>query len=54
MKHGVVRQIVAGIARLRKGASTRSGLNSATASSLTESAMSNSMLISWPRARSSQ
>jgi len=45
-------QIAAAIARFRKGAMIRSGWNNATASRLTESAMSNSTDTRWPLLRS--
>ena len=47
------RQIDSGTARLRKGATITSGANSATASSATESAMSNSTETSCPSSRNS-
>jgi len=47
-------QIDSGIARFRKGATIRSGANSATASALTASPISNSTLSSCPTSANSQ
>ena len=53
IRHTFLRQTLSGIARFRNGATIRSGRNSATASSVTESAMSNSTDTSCPRVVSS-
>lgn len=50
-KHTCCCQIEAGIARFKKGATIRSGLNKATASSLTESAISSSTDTKCPHPR---
>jgi hypothetical protein len=52
-RHGTWRHTLSGIARFMNGAITTSGRNSATASSVTLSAMSNSIDTAWPSAASS-